>query len=55
MGFKLRVGPDVTKRDDEGDEPKNGWVAMWQTFGWMVFILACLAYCSRNQIVEIMK
>lgn len=41
--------------EPENDEPKNGWVAMWQALATIVFILCCFAYCTSEQWVEILK
>ena len=53
--IKLKLGPGNPNEKDDDDEPKNGWVAFWQTFGWVVFVLACLTYCCRAEIVAILQ
>ncbi len=41
--------------EEEEDEPKSGWVAMWHALVSIVFVLACMTYCMRAEIVEILK
>ena len=56
MTLKIKVGSDMSD-DDEGDDktPVSGWVQMWHTLGWVVFVLACFSYCCRREIVEILQ
>mgnify|MGYP003631707819 CR=1 FL=1 len=57
--IKFTVGKDMTDDDDETTSETNqvtsGWAQMWQTLGWIVFVLACFSYCCRAEIVEILK
>ena len=53
--MKIRTGPDDPIERDDDDKPKSGWVAMWETIAWVVFVLACFAYCSRAELVEVLK
>ena len=37
------------------DEEENEKPTAWQAISWIVFYILCFAYCTRAEIVEVMK